>query len=257
VTAAVFRREGQVDQRPHRAVRAQHRVGRLEQRVTAGGEAVVEVGPEPGQHGQGFDADSVVQQTHPHGLDMINIASTTHMITPKPPGCLTSVHGPPAAQLGASPGTLKSKLRGAGKSRHDRCLSGRWGTGAGPAGKRAGSRRVSGRPLEFLSQGGDALYTGRWPGAVPAGGGPGRASGLSPACSVVVGVVVGCVFLPVVQGRVTAVTNRAGRTWPRGPAGGRASRPGAPHSPGCRGGSPVRTAVRPQVANGRVTSPPS
>jgi hypothetical protein len=58
----------QIDQRLHRPVGTQQRVGHLEQRVRAGGQAVIEVGPEPGQHRQGLDARSVIQHTQPHGL---------------------------------------------------------------------------------------------------------------------------------------------------------------------------------------------
>ncbi|WSC59190.1 hypothetical protein OG808_02275 [Streptomyces sp. NBC_01761] len=68
MAAPVLRRQRQVDQRLHRSIGAQQRVGEFEQRVRPGGQAIVEVGPELGQHGQGLDAGSIVQQTHLHGL---------------------------------------------------------------------------------------------------------------------------------------------------------------------------------------------
>jgi hypothetical protein len=102
VTPAVLGRQGEADKRPHLSVGAQHRVGQLEQRVGAGGQAVVEVGSEPGQHGQGLDPDNSVQQTHPRGLGMINSVSTTRVITPGPhharPGPRWSA-GPQLAEL--------------------------------------------------------------------------------------------------------------------------------------------------------------
>jgi predicted metalloprotease len=46
VTAAVFRSEREVDQRPHRSVRAQQRVTRLEQRVAPRGQTRLQLRPE-------------------------------------------------------------------------------------------------------------------------------------------------------------------------------------------------------------------
>lgn len=66
--ATVLGRQGQVDQGLDRPVGAEQGIGQIEQGVRAGGQAVVEAVPEPGQHRQGLDADSVFQQNRPHGL---------------------------------------------------------------------------------------------------------------------------------------------------------------------------------------------
>jgi hypothetical protein len=47
VPAPVFGHRRQIDQRPHRPVGAQHRIGQLEQRVCPRGQAPVELHPEP------------------------------------------------------------------------------------------------------------------------------------------------------------------------------------------------------------------
>ncbi len=52
VPTPVLGRERQLDQRRHRAVRAQHRVGQLEERIRPGVEAVVELNTKVGQDTQ-------------------------------------------------------------------------------------------------------------------------------------------------------------------------------------------------------------
>jgi hypothetical protein len=101
----MLRRQRQVDQRSDRSIGAQQRVGELEQRVRPGGQAVIQVGPEPGQHGQGLDADSIIQQTHLHGLGLIISVSTAHMINPRPLCC------PPNT---TAPGQLNEPTEGTG-----------------------------------------------------------------------------------------------------------------------------------------------
>ncbi len=66
--STVFGCQGQVDEGLDRPVRAEQGVDQLEQGIPAGGQAVVEAGPETGKRGQGLDADSVFQQNRPHGL---------------------------------------------------------------------------------------------------------------------------------------------------------------------------------------------
>lgn len=46
VTTAMFRREGEIDQRSHRAVRAQQRVAQLEQCIAPRGQTRVQLRPE-------------------------------------------------------------------------------------------------------------------------------------------------------------------------------------------------------------------
>jgi hypothetical protein len=79
VTAPVLGRQRQVDQRFDRPVGTQQGVGQLKQRVGPRVQVVIEVGPEPGQHGEGLDAGSIVQQTHPHGLcgDQVDFSKKT------------------------------------------------------------------------------------------------------------------------------------------------------------------------------------
>jgi hypothetical protein len=66
VAAPVLGGQGEVDQGLDRPVGAQQRVGQLKQRAGPGGQAAVEASPEPGQHGQGLDAGSVLNSAHDH-----------------------------------------------------------------------------------------------------------------------------------------------------------------------------------------------
>jgi len=68
VTPPVLRDQRQPGQRPHRPVRAQHRIGQLEQLIRAGGQAGTEICPEPRQHGQGLDIGGRLKQAVHHGL---------------------------------------------------------------------------------------------------------------------------------------------------------------------------------------------
>jgi len=68
VTAAVLRGQRQPGQRPDRPVRAQHRIGQLEQLITARGQAGMKLQPEPRQHGEGLDINGMLQQAVHHGL---------------------------------------------------------------------------------------------------------------------------------------------------------------------------------------------
>jgi hypothetical protein len=60
----------QIDRRVHRPVLAEHRVAQLEQRVTAPGQACVEVLPKVGREVECLVPGIVVQQTHLCGLRM-------------------------------------------------------------------------------------------------------------------------------------------------------------------------------------------
>jgi hypothetical protein len=64
----MLRGQRQPRQAPDRPVRAQHRVGQLAQLIGAGGQASVEIQPEPRQHGQGLDISGTILQAVHHGL---------------------------------------------------------------------------------------------------------------------------------------------------------------------------------------------
>jgi hypothetical protein len=59
VAAAVPRRQRQPSQVPDRPVRAQHRVSQFEQLIGAGGQAGMEIAPEPRQHGERLDITGI------------------------------------------------------------------------------------------------------------------------------------------------------------------------------------------------------
>jgi GntR family transcriptional regulator len=69
--ASVFRRERQIDQRLHRAVRAQRRVGQLEQGIPASAQTVVELRPEAWQRHERLPLLGLLQHTHLHGPGLI------------------------------------------------------------------------------------------------------------------------------------------------------------------------------------------
>ena len=68
VTAPVLRRQRQSGQVPDRAVRAQHRVSQLAQLISAGGQARVEISPEPRQRGERPGTGGIIWQAVHHGL---------------------------------------------------------------------------------------------------------------------------------------------------------------------------------------------
>ena len=68
VAAPVLRGQRQARQRLDRPIRAQHRIGQLEQLITANGQAGTEVHAEPRQHGQGLDIGGMLKQAVHHGL---------------------------------------------------------------------------------------------------------------------------------------------------------------------------------------------
>ena len=68
MAAPVLRGQRQPGQRLHRPVRAQHRIGQLEQLITARGQAGMKIQPEPRQHIQGLDISGMLQQAIHHGL---------------------------------------------------------------------------------------------------------------------------------------------------------------------------------------------
>ncbi len=67
VAAAVPRDQRQTGQAAHRAIRAQHRIGQFAQLIGTGGQAGMELPPEPRQHG-GWPAASILWQPFHHGL---------------------------------------------------------------------------------------------------------------------------------------------------------------------------------------------
>ncbi|ABD11436.1 hypothetical protein Francci3_2063 [Frankia casuarinae] len=68
VPPAVLRGQRQADQVTNRAVRAQHRVGELEQGIRPPGQTVVELLAEPTQHFQVLDGGDITGQAVLHGL---------------------------------------------------------------------------------------------------------------------------------------------------------------------------------------------
>lgn len=70
VPTPVLGQQRQVDRRGHRPVLAEHRVRDFEQRVTAPGQASVEVLPKVAREVECLVPGIVVQQTHPCGLRM-------------------------------------------------------------------------------------------------------------------------------------------------------------------------------------------
>ena len=63
----VLRHQRQAGQAPHRPARAQHRIRKLAQLVSAGGQAGMEICPEPRQHGK-WPSTRVLWQAVHHGL---------------------------------------------------------------------------------------------------------------------------------------------------------------------------------------------
>ena len=60
MAAPVLRGQRQPGQVPDRPVRAQHRIGQLEQLIRAGGQAGMEIQPEPRQHGERLDISGML-----------------------------------------------------------------------------------------------------------------------------------------------------------------------------------------------------
>jgi hypothetical protein len=52
MTAPVLRRQRQPRQALDRPARTQHRIGQFAQLISAGGQAIMEIQPEPRQHGE-------------------------------------------------------------------------------------------------------------------------------------------------------------------------------------------------------------
>jgi hypothetical protein len=67
MTAPVLRRQRQPGQGLHRTIGTQDRIGQLGQFVSAGGEAGMEVTPEPRQHGN-WPGTGILWQAVHHGL---------------------------------------------------------------------------------------------------------------------------------------------------------------------------------------------
>jgi len=68
VAALVLRSQRQPGQAPHRATGTQHCIGQLAQLIGAGGQASVEIQPEPRQHSEGLDISGTILQAVHHGL---------------------------------------------------------------------------------------------------------------------------------------------------------------------------------------------
>jgi hypothetical protein len=68
MTPLVHRGQRQPGQGPHRPIRAEHRVGQLEQLIIASGQALVKLTPELRQHGGRLDTAGAVLQAVHHGL---------------------------------------------------------------------------------------------------------------------------------------------------------------------------------------------
>ena len=91
----------QIDQRPHRPVRAQQRVGQLEQRIRPRGQAGVELVAEPAQPGDRLDSGTVVVHAVHRGLRSIMVSLGENTIFRRPPHvAATRRH---AARPGRSP----------------------------------------------------------------------------------------------------------------------------------------------------------
>ena len=71
MTTPHLRRERQIHQRADRPVRAQHRTGKIEQRVRSRRQAVIEPGPEPGQHPECTGRAGIVHTDHLKPLVLI------------------------------------------------------------------------------------------------------------------------------------------------------------------------------------------
>ncbi len=108
VPTTVLRREREPDQCLHRPVGAQHRIGQLEQRITATGQAAMELVPELRQLPERLNPFRPVRRTRQHGLrpDPSCAPRSKHRIrrgppTPQPnvenldtgpPGCCRDAH---------------------------------------------------------------------------------------------------------------------------------------------------------------------
>ena len=68
MTAPVLRSQRQPNQGLHRPIGAQHRIGQLGHLISAGGQAGMEIPPEPRQHGEWPGTSGIIWQAVHHGL---------------------------------------------------------------------------------------------------------------------------------------------------------------------------------------------
>lgn len=73
-------RECQINQGADRPVRTQHRIGKIEQRVRSRRQAVIKLGPEPGQHPECTGRAGIMHTDHLKPLVLIFQLSQEGMI---------------------------------------------------------------------------------------------------------------------------------------------------------------------------------
>src|SRR4051812_44408001 len=90
VPASMLRGQRQIDQRPHRPVRAQQRLGQLELRIRPRAQAGVEAVSEPAQLGDRLDSDTLVVHAVHRGLRSIMDTLGENTIFRRPPRVATT-----------------------------------------------------------------------------------------------------------------------------------------------------------------------